>query len=242
MGDAMWSPTKARLHRRRNKAVKLQLDLSAHIKGEAPLGGTTNAADDVDLKKKMEKTISELPKEKQKLLEIIKDKKSYSVRERAEAEVEINKDPELCQLMKDMKYIKGRSSLLNLKSKTEEEQAKIMESLIQEEETREKNEKAEFKNKKLERAKEKKETKKRQEKALRDAKTQAADQRAKDAAALKDLAKATKKKVAENIDKKLQEEKEHEAFKEDILQYEENDVIRTLKEARLDQKDINTEA
>jgi hypothetical protein len=241
MSGQMWSPTKARLNRRRNKATKLMLDLSGHIRGDAPLvSASSSAEDDVAMKQKVENTIAKLPPDKQKLLEIIKDKETYSVRERVEAEVELNKDPDLSQLMRDMKYVKGRSSLLGLKNKTEEEQAKIMEELIKEEEERDQQEKKGFKDKKQLAAKEKKDNKERQAKALRDANTQVANQRAKDTAALKDLAATTNKKVAEKIDKKEQEDKEHEAYKEDMLKHEDNDVIRTLKEARLDQRDMNT--
>lgn len=239
-----WSPAKAKVNRSRSKQAKLQLDLSAHIKGppepNSPVKSPKKKALDEDeaMREKVEKEIAKLPQETRKLLEIIRNEnKIYTVKERVEAEVELNKDPDTAQVMRDMKYIDGRVSLLNLKEKTEAEQQQIMADLIKEEEKREAEEQAEFKKNRDEKRREEKERVAKLKKAQRDAKTQAADTRAKDAEDLRKIAEGTKAKVSQKIQDKAQQERDHEARKKDLLKDEDDDVLRALKEARLDQQE-----
>ena len=245
-----WSPTHAKLNRRRSKGAKLALDLSGHIKGN-PMddndGGATrhkleDSASSLDAAA-LQAAVQTLTPRQKKLLDTIQDP-SKPVRERVHAEVTLSKEPNASQIMKDVKYSGGRKTTLNFKAKTEAEEQRLMDEFIKTEEKREKAEQKQFAENRRLRQKEIRDRKQREQKAERDAYTNAAKQKAKDAEELKNLVVSTKNQVEVNKirnDRRLKEQHDaHEQLKADLLGHENNDVIYKLKEARIDQKEITS--
>jgi predicted small metal-binding protein len=239
-----WSPTKARLSRRRNKAEKFHLDLSGHIDGN-PLEASSNTSSLEDSFSNLNAAVETLTPEQRKLLDTLQDH-SKPVRERVEAEIALqNSDPDAAQIMKDAKYTGGRKSTLNTRQKTLEDDEKTMNNLIREEKVRNSKEQKQFAKQKQERQNEARAAKAREYKAEVDAKKFAANQLAKDAHAITDMAQKTKEKVKQNAKetsrRRAQESKEAEERREELLLSEDNDVLRKLKEARIEQKDIRSQ-
>jgi hypothetical protein len=239
-----WSPTKARLNRRRNKAEKLQLDLSAHIQGDAPLHESTTTSPLEDSFSNLDAAVQTLTPHQKELLDTIHDP-SKTIKERVQAEVTLSKDsPDAAQIMKDAMYTGGRKTALDRRDRSSKEEQRLMEGLIKTEEARDKDEQTQFRKNKHDRQQEVRDRRAREYKAVRDATRGAADQRAKDAGALRSMATKTREKVKQNAEEKARrlarEEQERDDLKKELLRSESNDVIRTLKEARIDQQEIRS--
>mmetsp|Transcript_51330 Transcript_51330/g.77964 ORF Transcript_51330/g.77964 Transcript_51330/m.77964 type:complete len:265 (-) Transcript_51330:135-929(-) len=253
-----WSPTKARLSRRRNKAEKLQLDLSAHITPPLEKGGAAadknnknnnanNNSNSIlnDSFSNIDAAVETLTKHQRQLLTTLQDP-SQPIRDRVEAEIALLNDPspDVAQIMKDAQYTGSRKTTLQSLERTEQQEKAVLQGLLKEEATRDEREKMGFAKKRQERRQEERERLAREYKAQVDAKQRAANQFSKDAATLKELAKKTKEKVTQNAKetsmRKQREEEKVDHLKQELLATEENDVLRKLKEARIEQRDIHT--
>ena len=260
-----WSPHQASLQRRRNRAVKLELNLSDHVRG-MDLENKERTSKEKEVLKKAgpDKRLSVTPKrvkskasrrdslepispvndkkntlkldpEVQEKLALIRDKNA-PLRERVQAEVELARNPETAQLLKDTRYQFGRKSKIISKQEEEAEIARLMEQHIEEEEERARQEAEELKaarNKKLKEAREKRQ---REKQAALDAKKHALETIANDTEKLRKDAERARRKAEKNKLKKEKEAAEHEKRKEELLKDEDNIALRLLKEARLDQK------
>ena len=179
-----------------------------------------------------------LPPEVQVKLDKLFDPNSTPL-ERVQIELEMNKDPVQREYLVNAKYKHNRKKTLNDADNYDMEKEQQMEHNIRKEAERAKQEQEEFEGKRQERIGEAQQRKARLAQAAEDAKKHAAAQRAKDYEDLRRTAEKTKQVQAQNIQKRQLEREAHAQYKEKALSNEESDVIRALKGAMIDQKEIS---
>ena len=184
--------------------------------------------------KKKDRSLSPPPPEIQAKLDILCDEKTSPL-ERVTIEIEMNKDHKTRQYLLKSRYERDKKKTLDSHSRLEHEHDEQMADNIRKEAERAKKENEEFEDARQARIKEEKESKMRLKKAKEDARKHAIAQYAKDAEELRKTAERAKKVQAKNIEKRQKEREEHEAYKEKVLAGE-NDVMRALKAAMIDQK------
>jgi hypothetical protein len=158
------------------------------------------------------------------------------LKERLEIEVILLKDPETKGIVRNMRYAGARKSVLKKVEGEHKEQEEQLNKNLKEEVIRQAQEDEE-KRLRLEGIRE---TKLALKQNMRDIQKSMVYSLAKDLENIRIQAEQTNKAVAENIKRKKKEEEEREEIKKIVLSTEKNHVLRTLKEARLDQREIKS--
>ena len=181
-----------------------------------------------------------VPPEIQTKLDIIFNENT-PVKERLELEVRMGRDPVERNYLVVARYDRDRMTMIDLVEDLNDQQEEEMAEHIRKEEDRAKEEQDEFEAKRQARIKEGKESKARLQKAAEEARKHAAVQRAKDAEELRRAVEKTKRGQAQNIEKKQKGRDAHEAQKKRLLADEENDVLRKLRAAMIDQVPVRNQ-
>jgi hypothetical protein len=257
-GGTPWSPHMAALKRRREGRAKPDIDFSNLLDdpdfelfgkaGAAKLKASEGAAQKGEFRNKRResgeeaagvataKSLKKLSAETAAMLAKLNDP-SVPLKERVEIEIELLKNPETKGLVGNMRYkgaLKSHLKEVEDEHKQEEEQLK---KNLKEEAVRQAHEDEDNRL----RLEEIRETKLASKQVIRDIRKSMANSLIKDLENIRIQAEQTNAAVAENIVRKKEEEDERTEIKREVLADEKNDVLRALKEAMLDQRDIKSE-